>query len=87
MSETRIEAGDIVFHRPSGEEWVVLGVKENRNELVWMGWPKGYAKLSDCELIEKGRGINESERKSREQMYGIGWDDELEAMENGESVE
>lgn len=71
-----IEAGDIVFHEPSGEEWVVLGVREAKDELIWMGWPPGYAKLSDCKLVEKGNGLTESERRERQMGYGSGWDDE-----------
>ena len=46
-----IDTGDIVLHRPTGETWVVAGVIGDT--LMWVGWPEGCAKLSDCELQEK----------------------------------
>ena len=53
MSEAKvdIDTGDSVLHRPTGEKWVVACVQGN--DLSWCGWPAGYAKLSDCELLEK----------------------------------
>lgn len=42
--------GDIIFHKPTGETWVVAVVE---GENVWyMGWPEGYAKAEDCILKE-----------------------------------
>lgn len=46
-----IDTGDFVHHVPSGEEWVVAYVQEDR--LAWCGWPQGEARLSDCTLIVK----------------------------------
>lgn len=45
-----IGPGDVVRHRPTGEQWVVAFVDGDR--LWWCGWPEGQAQLSDCELIE-----------------------------------
>lgn len=42
-------AGDSVFHRPSGETWV-LACDELDGEVMQAGWPESYAKASDCEL-------------------------------------
>ena len=39
-------AGDTVFHRPSGESWVVAYADPERDELSWVGWPPGVAKLT-----------------------------------------
>lgn len=50
MSDT-IDTGDVVLHKPSGEEWVVACVTEPY--LYWCGWPYGDARLDDCELIRK----------------------------------
>lgn len=49
MSE--IDTGDIVFHEPSGEKWLVAYVRGDR--LAWCGWPCGDALLSDCTLLQK----------------------------------
>jgi hypothetical protein len=46
-----IDTADIVKHRPTGEEWIVAGVKDGR--LMWCGWPPGTADVTDCELVEK----------------------------------
>jgi hypothetical protein len=45
-----IDTGDVVFHHPTGENWVVAYVRDGR--LAWIGWPKGEALLADCELRE-----------------------------------
>lgn len=50
MSES-IDTADVVLHQPTGEEWVVACVEGNR--LMWVGWPEGWANLSDCILIRK----------------------------------
>lgn len=43
-----IDTGDTVFHKPTGETWIVACVRDGR--LSWAGWPEGWADLSDCEL-------------------------------------
>ena len=45
-----IETGDIVLHKPTGEQWVVACVVGEK--LSWCGWPEGSANLEDCELIQ-----------------------------------
>lgn len=47
---TKIRTGDSVFHRPTGERWLVAYVDEDRDRIAWCGWPEGEALLSDCEL-------------------------------------
>lgn len=46
-----IDTGDTVLHRPTGEEWLVAFVDNDR--LAWCGWPEGFALLADCELLTK----------------------------------
>ena len=46
-----IDTGDTVLHKPTGEEWLVAGVKGDR--LMWCGWPQGTASLNDCDLVAK----------------------------------
>lgn len=50
-SGARIDTGDVVFHRPTRETWVVAYV-EGR----WLhpcGWPDTMADLRDCLLVER----------------------------------
>ena len=46
-----IDTADIVHHGPTGEDWVVARVKDDR--LAWVGWPQGWATLADCTLVRK----------------------------------
>lgn len=46
-----IDTGDTVFHRPSRETWLVAHCEHG--ELMWVGWPEGYARLDDCLLVNK----------------------------------
>ena len=45
-----MRCGDIVLHRPSGEEWLVAYV--DGDDLAWCGWPDGVARTSDCDLVK-----------------------------------
>jgi hypothetical protein len=53
MSEKKIDIGDTVFHHPTSETWLVARVDYDCGELMWMGWPCGWAQINDCELKEK----------------------------------
>lgn len=59
-----IDTGDHVRHVPSGEEWVVAYVRNDR--LVCCGWPESAAALSDCELVKKASA--EDRKSLLEQM-------------------
>ena len=48
MSE-RFRCGDVVRHRPSGEEWIVAFCE--RGMLAPSGWPCCVVPASDCEMI------------------------------------
>jgi hypothetical protein len=49
QESSKWRAGDCVFHRPTGETWVLAYV--DGDYLAWCGWPAGEAKVSDCELV------------------------------------
>ena len=42
---------DVVFHKPTGERWVVAFVQNGK--LFWCGWPLGCADLSNCTIVKK----------------------------------
>lgn len=48
MSEP-FRAGDVVRHRPTGEEWQLAHCEDGR--VAWCGWPEGQADAADCELV------------------------------------
>lgn len=45
-----MRTGDTVRHIPTGELWTVAWADER--ELMWCGWPEGWAKISDCVLVK-----------------------------------
>lgn len=45
-----MRTGDTVRHIPSGETWIVAWPDEE--ELMWCGYPEGWAKISDCVLVK-----------------------------------
>lgn len=49
----KIRTGDAVKHGPTGETWTVAWADYDRGEVAWVGWPDGYAKLSDVTLTER----------------------------------
>ena len=71
----KIEQGDTVLHKPSGESWFVLGVNYKKDKICVGGWPPTMAQLSDCELEEKGdKVLNEQEILHRSREFGDNWD-------------
>lgn len=43
---------DRVFHRPTGETWLLAYADYETGDLSWLGWPEGRARISDCDLVE-----------------------------------
>ena len=48
------QAGDVVLHRPTGEEWLLI-VDEHEGRVVPGGWPDTRAEAKDCVLVEASR--------------------------------
>lgn len=46
-----IRCGDVVRHRPTGEEWLVAYADYESGDIAWAGWPPGTAQISDCDLV------------------------------------
>lgn len=67
----KIFAGDTVFHKPTGETWVVCGINEERNKLIPCGYPfPSIGNIDDCDLIEKGKRQSE-EMKNALRKHGL----------------
>lgn len=45
-----MRTGDTVRHIPSGQTWTVAWADEH--DVMPCGWPEGYARPSDCVVIE-----------------------------------
>ena len=83
----KIEQGDTVLHKPSGESWFVLGVNYGINKVCIAGYPSTIANLSDCELEEKSNGVlNEQEILHRSKQFGDNWD-EVSNKKRGEVMD
>ena len=51
MDDQQIDTGDTVFHKSTGETWLVACVEDEW--ISWVGWPEGRGQLSDCTLTKK----------------------------------
>ncbi|MEM1354317.1 MAG: hypothetical protein AAGH88_05480 [Planctomycetota bacterium] len=55
-----IDTGDRVYHRPTGETWLVARVDGDR--VYWCGYPfGGFGSLGDCQL--EGRASEDERAK------------------------
>lgn len=45
-----MRAGDIAYHWPTGETWV-LAYDDGNGRVAWMGWPPGEAEAQHCILM------------------------------------
>jgi hypothetical protein len=69
-----IQAGCVVFHKPTKEEWFVLGVESKGERLCVGGFPPTIAHISDCQLVEpKKRELSEDEIQYRKNTFGSSW--------------
>lgn len=60
-------------HKPSGEEWTVLGINFSKNEICVAGYPPTIAKLSDCYYFERGSELTRQEKEHRTKHFGENW--------------
>lgn len=71
IDNIQIRTGDTVLHKPTGEEWLVACVQGDN--ISWVGWPEGTAKIADCVLIE--RGTDDERHKLLLSMANMSGDD------------
>ncbi|MBL1176827.1 hypothetical protein [Pantanalinema sp. GBBB05] len=70
--EMNIQAGSSVYHKPTGEEWFILGVSGDR--VCVGGYPPTIAYIADCEVLpEPIKELSESELDYRRKEFGEGW--------------
>ena len=48
-----MRTGDVVYHVPSREEWVVAWADHNHGYMAPCGWPECQAKITDCVVIKR----------------------------------
>ncbi len=48
-----MRTGDIVLHRPSGEEWLVAWADHQSGYMAPCGWPTCQAKIADCTIVRE----------------------------------
>jgi hypothetical protein len=60
-------------HTPTGENWVILGVDEDRDRVCAAGWPATIGKLSDCTNFEDRGPITPEELEYRNRTFGTNW--------------
>lgn len=60
-------------HKPTGEDWVILGVRNDLSDVCAAGWPPSIGKLLDCDKFEEVSDLSESELAYRKKQFGEGW--------------
>jgi hypothetical protein len=60
-------------HKPTGEDWYLLGIDVKNNKVCVAGWPATIGNLSDCEDLKKNEKLTEEELKHRRKKFGNGW--------------
>lgn len=77
MTESTIEfktgIAYTAHHGPTDEDWLILGVNEERNKVCAAGWPPTIAKLSDCTNFEENRPLTDDEKAYRNKNFGSNW--------------
>lgn len=69
-------AGDAVKHGPTGETWVVAGIRDGY--LAWVGWPEGRARSEDCTMVQAAtdaehRKMLEELARSKSTSFRVRW--------------
>lgn len=60
-------------HKPSGENWYIIGVAPWRNRLCVAGYPPTTGRISDCKDFEVFEDLTEEEKQYREAKFGKDW--------------
>jgi hypothetical protein len=68
-----MQGGTHVHHRPSGEDWVLLGANYKTGQVCVKGWPATMAKISDCDFIEHGQPLEAGEIEYRTKQFPGEW--------------
>ena len=60
-------------HVPTGENWHILGINVEKNQVCVAGWPATIAKLTDIRNLEKSRPLTDDEMDHRVKRFGTDW--------------
>lgn len=58
-------------HIPSKEDWVIIGIDQDRGEVCVAGWPASIAKLSDIVDLEERGERTMDEREYVTKKFGV----------------
>lgn len=60
-------------HKPTGEDWLLLGINPIKDKVCAAGWPATIAKMSDCSDIYELRPLTDEEIVYRSKTFGEDW--------------
>lgn len=60
-------------HKPSGEDWYLIGIDPDGDRVCAAGWPPTIGKLSDCDEIKKNEPLTPHEIRHRIRNFGTNW--------------
>jgi hypothetical protein len=61
------------YHKPTEEEWLILGIDVKGDRVCAAGYPASIAKLSDCENFEINKPLEQSQIAYRDRVFGLNW--------------
>ena len=75
MTQEEIKSGYSYHaqHKPSGEDWHIIGINVKGNQVCAAGYPPSIGKLSDCEKLEMFKPLTEQELSHRQKEFGDNW--------------
>lgn len=60
-------------HIPSGEDWVILGINEERDEVCSATWPPSIAKFYDFTYLTERSHRSPYQQSYMESVFGLDW--------------
>jgi hypothetical protein len=68
-----MRTGDTVFHKPTGETWLVAYVEDDGRYLAACGWPFALVPVDQCEL--RARASDKERHSLLLELAGMSGDD------------
>ena len=74
MKDLKLNHVHYMKHKPSGEEWYIVGIRIDEKEVCAAGWPPSIAKMEDMEVIQLNvQPLTDNAMKHRKKQFGTNW--------------
>ncbi|MFK7947490.1 MAG: hypothetical protein AB8G11_07870 [Saprospiraceae bacterium] len=86
MTKLRTDKSYFCHHKPTGEEWLLIGQSKDGEKVCAAGYPPSIANIEDCVNIKEHKFLTDEELKHRNTAFGesfnvpVQWHDNKEYM-------